>query len=123
MTRIYISEVGDLRKAAACAQSYLLFFPEDPEMLQNKEFYADQEGADEGWFVARLEAAVYARRDRYERNLVDFIEENFKFGEPKSTEEKRIELSAPSHQPNSLRGDDEVIINGPTPPPIAKLEL
>lgn len=72
--------VGDLKKAASCVESYLLFYPEDKEMNANKKFYLGQEGVDPKWMEPRPEAVQYIKREKYETEMMDFIEKKFAFG-------------------------------------------
>ena len=44
---------NNLQKAAACVASYLLLRPDDETMLNNKQFYLQQPGIDEGDFIPR----------------------------------------------------------------------
>ena len=72
--------MGDLKKAATNVESFLLFYPEDAEMLANKAYYLSQEAVDPTWMEARPEAAQYIKRELYEKEMLDFIEKKFTFG-------------------------------------------
>jgi hypothetical protein len=45
--------VGNLKKAAECAATYLLYHPEDEVMLGNIKHYKEMEGLSEEDFVPR----------------------------------------------------------------------
>lgn len=72
-------KVGDIRRAAEAVGSYLTVVPdgEGSKMAGNREYYATQEGAEPGWFVARLEARAYGTRDKHESKLLEFADEAF----------------------------------------------
>ena len=69
-------------------QSYLLFFPDDSEMQQNKRYYLGLPEVKAGWFRARPEAVEYSRRQADEVKMMEFIEKNFKFDDE---DEQKIE--------------------------------
>ena len=60
-------------------ESYLQLKPDDEEMLQNKEYYKQQRGVEDGWFEPRSEVRKYIQRENYERKLIENISNEFKF--------------------------------------------
>ncbi|TRY71031.1 hypothetical protein TCAL_08913 [Tigriopus californicus] len=114
-------KVGDLKSAAQCVESYLLFYPEDEDMTLNREYYQTKEGADPSWFQPWDEVVQYFNRLKHEKALLSRIDESFKEFEsnPDFVESKALE--APK-----LDEKEEVIIvedYKPTPPPMVKFEL
>ncbi|XP_059608290.1 prolyl 3-hydroxylase 1-like [Phlebotomus argentipes] len=69
--------VGNLEQAIKCTMTYLLFFPENEVMLENLEFYKNHPEAKEEFFAVRKEALEYYQRSRYEKTLLQFINEEF----------------------------------------------
>jgi hypothetical protein len=47
--------------------------PNDSNMVSNKLYYQTQEKADIAWFKARPEAEKFFNRDRYEKEIMDYI--------------------------------------------------
>lgn len=74
-------KLGDLFKACQAVASYQLFSPEDEIMAANKEFYLTLPAVEESMFGPRPEALQYFERQKGEKDLVKFIEENFQFDE------------------------------------------
>ncbi len=70
--------MGKLESACRAAASYLYFQPEDEEMMSNRAYYLEEEGASPEWFAVRPEAREYERRDAYERRLLQFVDEGFR---------------------------------------------
>lgn len=112
-------KVGDLKSAAQCVESYLLFHPEDEDMGMNREYYLAKEGADLSWFQPRDEVVQYVNRLRYEKSLLSRIEESFKEFDsmPNSVEA--------SKKPKLDEKEETIIVEDfkPTPPPMVKFEL
>ena len=75
------SPAGHLQKAISAAQTFLLFNPKDKDMINNLDYYSEMDGVQEAWFVPRLEAVRYQEREEDEQALLDYIDNNFKFGE------------------------------------------
>lgn len=76
-----IFTVGNIEKACQAAASYLLFFPNDETMIDNKNFYMTLGNVNEGMFVPRAEALHYHERELGEKALLQFIEDSFQFDE------------------------------------------
>ena len=76
-----IFAVDKLQEAAECVQSYLLFYPNDKEMLENKRYYIGLPQVKLAWFKPRKEAEAYRERQRHEGTMMEYIEKNFKFDE------------------------------------------
>ena len=73
--------VGNVPKALEATASYLLFFPTDETMVENKDFYLTLPGVKEDMFKPRKEAIEYHERDVAEKSLLKFIETHFQFDE------------------------------------------
>ena len=50
---VFVWSAGNLKKAAECATTYLLYHPEHEVMLGNIKHYKEMEGISEEDFVAR----------------------------------------------------------------------
>lgn len=74
-------KLGNIEKACQAAASYLLFFPNDETMIDNKSFYMTLGNVNEGMFVPRAEALHYHERELGEKALLQFIEDSFQFDE------------------------------------------
>ncbi len=76
---IFLSSVGKLEKASRAVASYLLFLPDDQEMLSNREVYLEEEGVEAAWLRRpREEAVKYRDRERREEALLQFVDRSFK---------------------------------------------
>lgn len=62
-------------EAVRCVASYLLIYPTDEDMLRNKKLYMDR--VDIALFEPRPELVYYLGRNKYERKLLRFIEDEF----------------------------------------------
>ncbi|XP_018431915.1 PREDICTED: prolyl 3-hydroxylase 2 [Nanorana parkeri] len=73
--------VGDHLKALECARSYLLFHPEDKDVLENVSFYESllQDYMDTADIKPRKEAEEFIRRHRLESEIIHFAAEGFGF--------------------------------------------
>ncbi|XP_072264341.1 prolyl 3-hydroxylase 2 isoform X2 [Pyxicephalus adspersus] len=78
--------VGDHLKALQCARSYLLFHPEDKDVLENVSFYESllQDYLDPTDIKPRKEAEEFMRRHRLESEIIRFAAEGlgFLYNEP-----------------------------------------
>ena len=83
---MFFAVVGDISKALEAAASYLLFFPDDETMNENKEYYLNLPDAKEEMFKPRDEALRYFERQESEQSLLKFIEQNFHFEEGEISE-------------------------------------
>ncbi|XP_044257307.1 prolyl 3-hydroxylase 1-like [Tribolium madens] len=70
---------GDLKAACAAVASYLLFYPNDETMLENKKFYSKLPKASDDFFIPRPEALHYVQRHTYEQRILKFIVHEYKF--------------------------------------------
>ena len=87
--------MGNLAKAFEAVGSYLLFYPEDETMLENKRFYSTLPDVTEAMFQPRPEAVRYFEREREEKSLVQFIENHFQFDEGDISEASADETPRP----------------------------
>lgn len=78
--------MGNIEKACGAAASYLLFFPNDETMIENKNYYMSLGNVNESMFVPRIEALHYYERDLGEKTLLQFIEDSFQFDEGEISE-------------------------------------
>lgn len=95
----FFDTVGNIEKACQATASYLLFFPNDETMLENKEFYLTLDGVTQDMFVPRPEAVRYYERDEGEKALLLFIEENFQFDEGEISEAAGPDVASPFTEP------------------------
>lgn len=86
--------VGNIEKACQTAASFLLFFPDDETMLENKNFYLTLDNVSEDMFKPRPEATQYFERDEGEKALLRFIEDNFQFDEGEISEPTGLETAS-----------------------------
>ncbi|XP_055705421.1 prolyl 3-hydroxylase 1-like [Phlebotomus papatasi] len=87
--------IGHIEEAIKCTVTYLLFFPENQMMLDNLEFYKKHPEAKDDFFTVRSEALEYYQRARYEKTLLQFINEEFtKFFEAQKTKEALMETNS-----------------------------
>ena len=56
-----------------------MFLPDNEEMKNNKIFFVEEGVINLDWFVPREEAVTYFNRDKYEKQLIDFIDKQFLF--------------------------------------------
>ena len=68
-----------LDKTASCIATHQLLLPDDPQMKDNKNYFLEEEGLSLDLFVPREEALRYFNRDRYEKHLLDYINNQFVF--------------------------------------------
>ncbi|XP_071119897.1 prolyl 3-hydroxylase 1-like isoform X3 [Mytilus edulis] len=68
---------GNNDKAVECAGTYLLFNPNDEEMLRNKAFYMQKLGYHEAHFVPRQDAKEYENRRNKMLELLYFIRDEY----------------------------------------------
>lgn len=94
-------KVGNLKKAAECAATYLLYHPEDEVMLGNIKHYKEMEGLSEEDFVPRQEIAAKQQVEEAEQKLLHVI-----YGEPEEDEFRR-----------QMELDDSSFTDFPPPPP------
>ena len=81
--------------------TYQLFYPDDENMVNNKKFFVE-EGLvmnNTDWFAPRNEGLTYFLRDRYEKQLMAFIETNFLFDG-----DDQIDIHGAKH----VVGEDEI---------------
>lgn len=71
----------NIEKTCRAVASYLLFVPDDETMKENKDFYLTLDGVTLDMFQPRPEALQYFERDRGEKALLHYIEQNFQFDE------------------------------------------
>ncbi|XP_055693369.1 prolyl 3-hydroxylase 1-like [Lutzomyia longipalpis] len=69
--------VGNIEEAIKCTVTYLMFFPDNQMMQENLNFYRNHPEAKEEFFIERNEALEYYQRARYEKSLMQFINEEF----------------------------------------------
>lgn len=69
--------VGNLEEACRTASSYLLLNPMAEDMLENIHFYKKQENVQLSYFTPRNEAKHYSTRQKYEKQLLQFIDVEF----------------------------------------------
>lgn len=104
--------MGNVEKACQATASYQLFFPEDETMEENKKFYLTLPEVREDMFRPRQEAVQYIQRQKSERALLLYIEENFQFDEGEISEPKNESgnLVTPSGEIDSggNDGDNEI---------------
>ncbi|KAM9315830.1 prolyl 3-hydroxylase 2 [Gastrophryne carolinensis] len=78
--------VGDHVKALECAKSYLLFHPEDEDVLENVSFYESllEDYMDSTDIKPRKEAKEFVRRHKLESEIIHFATEGlgFSYSEP-----------------------------------------
>ncbi|KAL3282722.1 hypothetical protein HHI36_005893 [Cryptolaemus montrouzieri] len=70
-------KVGNLKEACRAVASFLLFFPNDESMLDNKEYYMKSPQVETNFFTPRSEAEKYVQRLTYEKKLLKFISKEF----------------------------------------------
>ncbi|XP_037092514.1 prolyl 3-hydroxylase 2-like [Pollicipes pollicipes] len=73
-----------LPEACSSVASYLLFRPEDEDMLGNKRLYLKEDGVDESSFVPRPDIVEFAKRREREKKLDRYILDNFRFSDDAS---------------------------------------
>ncbi|XP_069694101.1 cartilage-associated protein-like isoform X2 [Periplaneta americana] len=116
-------KVGDMKKACKAVASYLLFFPGDETMLNNKDYYLKLPKVQKEYFTPREEAVKYVERMEYENKLIHFIETEFVFQDStrNGTEDKIVKKSSVA------KPKDNFIIAAISklqlfPPPVVKFE-
>ncbi|CAB3369515.1 Hypothetical predicted protein [Cloeon dipterum] len=72
-------KVDKLMEAIEAAVSYLLFYPEDKDMLENVKYYKSLPNANPELFKPRKEAVDYIQRYKYEQKILNFIQSEFNF--------------------------------------------
>ncbi|KAF0305480.1 Cartilage-associated protein [Amphibalanus amphitrite] len=70
-----------LREACSNVANYLLFKPNDQDMLGNKQLYLKEEDVDESFFTPRADILEISRRIEKERKLDNYILEYFRFSD------------------------------------------
>ena len=66
-------------KTASCIATHQLLLPGDTQMQDNRKYFLEEEGLSLDMFVPREEALRYFNRDRYEKHLLDYINNQFVF--------------------------------------------
>ncbi|XP_015123509.1 cartilage-associated protein isoform X2 [Diachasma alloeum] len=73
-------KLGEIKSTCQAVESYLLFYPADETMLNNKEYYKKlpkvEEQQDE-FFTPRPEAVNYVKRQEYELRILRYIADEF----------------------------------------------
>ncbi|KAK0162063.1 hypothetical protein PV327_008431 [Microctonus hyperodae] len=70
-------KLGDIKRTCQAVESYLLFFPADETMLNNKDYYSNLPKVKANYFTPREEAVFYVKRQEYELRILKFISEDF----------------------------------------------
>ncbi|PNF23098.1 hypothetical protein B7P43_G09122, partial [Cryptotermes secundus] len=115
-------KVGNLRKACEAVASYLMFYPADETMMNNKEYYFKLPKVEKDFFTPREEAVEYVQRQEYELRLLDFIENEFSF---KDGSENAIDINETENKSSLTKVKDSIIMGTVSksklfPPPIIK---
>lgn len=87
-------KLGDIRQAVECVESFLLVEPNDNNMVSNKLYYQTQEKADISWFKARPEVEKFLLRDRYEKDILNYIYTEFAYYNKKGDEGPKLQNKA-----------------------------
>ncbi|XP_011298276.1 prolyl 3-hydroxylase 2 [Fopius arisanus] len=73
-------KLGEIKSTCQAVESYLLFYPADETMLNNKEYYKKLpkvEDQQDEYFIARPEAVDYVKRQEYELRILRYIADEF----------------------------------------------
>ena len=81
-------KLSDLKQAAGCARTYLIFRPGSVDMQNNLNYYSEYSDF-KG--VIRTEAKLYLDREVDELNLLEFIENSFVFTEDQNIDEESLQ--------------------------------
>ncbi|XP_021914351.1 prolyl 3-hydroxylase 1-like isoform X2 [Zootermopsis nevadensis] len=116
--------IGNVKKACEAVASYLIFYPADETMLNNKQYYTKLPQVEKDFFAPREEAIRYVKRQEYEVKLLDFIETEFVF---QDGSENRTDGNATENKSCVSRAKDSIIMAAISklklfPPPIIKFE-
>ncbi|XP_063703421.1 prolyl 3-hydroxylase 1-like [Culicoides brevitarsis] len=89
-------KIGDIQRACRAVSSFLLFYPDDEEMLYNVKYYRTEHQAAENYFKARSEATRFYQRAMYEKKLLQYAltEFNQLYGE--DMRKRAMEVQLPS---------------------------
>ncbi|XP_060516352.1 prolyl 3-hydroxylase 1-like isoform X2 [Cylas formicarius] len=68
---------GNLMAACHAVASFLLLFPADESMLSNMKYYRSLPKTQDNYFTPREEVIRYADRDKYERQIIEFVQAEF----------------------------------------------
>ena len=82
---------GNTDKAVEAAATYLLFNPNDAEMLRNKAYYIQKLGYHQAHFVPRQEAVSYVNRREKMLDLLYFIRDKYDIKDKEDLEDENKE--------------------------------
>jgi len=97
--------LGESKKAAQAASTFLLLLPDHEDMAANLEYYTQVDGVTGVWLSPREEVVRYLAREKDEEALLDFITKSFVFNE--SDNEQELEEAEPAVE-EDIEGDDIV---------------
>ncbi|KAF7994187.1 hypothetical protein HCN44_011456 [Aphidius gifuensis] len=109
-------KLGDIKNTCQAVESYLLFYPADETMINNKMFYSKLPKVQKNlnFFRPREEAVYYVKRQEYELRLLKYISDEFSLIDAKlstsknksdkksiNNEKKAVNHPPPGHSPSS----------------------
>jgi len=100
-------KLGESKKAAQAASTFLLLMPNHEDMAANLAYYTQVDGVSGVWLSPREEAVKYLRREKDEDALLDFITTSFVF--PDTETENGLEKDEADIAPDeeSIDAEDE----------------
>merc|ERR1712083_67443 len=99
-------KLGESKKAAQAASTFLLLIPDHEDMAANLAYYTQVDGASGVWLSPREEAVIYLQREKDEDALLDFITTSFVFSETET--ESNLKKKESDTDEGSL-GAEEVV--------------
>merc|ERR1719370_2474489 len=81
-------KLGESKKAAQAASTFLLLIPNHEDMAANLAYYTQVDGVSGVWLSPREEAVLYLTRETDEDALLDFITTSFVFPDNETENEK-----------------------------------
>ncbi|XP_061761419.1 endoplasmic reticulum protein SC65 [Nerophis ophidion] len=100
-------KLNDVKSAAPCAASYMLFDPNDQVMRQNVDyysFYREQWGLQESDFQPRPEALVYYKRTTKQKEMLQFALNYLQTDEEGEVSDEQADASRAQHPDVEFEG-------------------
>merc|ERR1712083_777930 len=99
-------KLGESKKAAQAASTFLLLIPDHEDMAANLAYYTQVDGASGVWLSPREEAVIYLQREKDEDALLDFITTSFVFSEAET--DNNLKKKEPDTDEGSLDAEEVV---------------
>jgi len=101
-------KLGESKKAAQAASTFLFLMPNHEDMAANLAYYTQVDGVSGVWLAPREEAVLYLTREKDEDALLDFITTSFVFPDNQTVDEKEEpDVGSDEEIPDSEDDEDD----------------